>query len=34
MNFSRSRSEVKVKVKVIFGVSFHKLKHEPSLKSL
>ena len=32
MNFSRSRSEVKVKV--IFGAAFHKLKHEPSLKSL
>ena len=32
MNFSRSRSEVKVKV--IFGAAFHKLKHEPSLKSV
>ena len=32
MNFSRSMSEVKVKV--IFGVAFHKLKHESSLKSL
>ena len=32
MSFSRSRSEVKVKV--IFGAGFHKLKHEPSLKSL
>ena len=32
MNFSRSRSEVKVKV--TFGADFHKLKHEPSLKSL
>ena len=32
MNFSRSRSEVKVKV--IFGAAFHKLKYEPSLKSL
>ena len=32
MNFSRSRSEVKVKV--IFGVAFHELKHEPSLKSV
>ena len=30
MNFSRSE----VKVKVIFGAAFHKLKHEPSLKSL
>ena len=28
MNFSRS------KVKVIFGAAFHKLKHEPSLKSV
>ena len=26
--------KVKVKVKVIFGVAFHKLKYEPSLKSL
>ena len=34
MNFSRSRSEVEVKVKVLFGAAFHKLKHEPSLKSL
>ena len=32
MNFSRSRS--KVKVKVIFGAAFHKLKHEPSLVSV
>ena len=32
MNFSRSRSEVMVKV--IFGAAFDKLKHEPSLKSL
>ena len=32
MNFSMSSSEVKVKV--IFGAAFHKLKHEPSLKSL
>ena len=30
MNFSRSE----VKVKVIFGAVFHKLKDEPSLKSL
>ena len=30
MNFSGSE----VKVKVIFGAAFHKLKHEPSLKSL
>ena len=30
MNLSRSE----VKVKVIFGAAFHKLKHEPSLKSL
>ena len=30
MNFSRSRSEVKVNV--IFGAAFHKLKHEPSFK--
>ena len=26
--------KVQVKVKVIFGVAFHKLKYEPSLKSL
>ena len=32
VNFSKSRSEVKVKV--IFGAAFHKLKFEPSLKSL
>ena len=32
MNFSRSRSEVKVNV--IFGADFHKLTHEPSLKSV
>ena len=32
VNFSRSRS--KIKVKVIFGVAFHKLKYEPSLKSV
>ena len=30
MNLSRSE----VKVKVIFVAAFHKLKHEPSLKSL
>ena len=30
MNFSRSE----VKVKVIFGATFHKLKHEPSFKSV
>ena len=32
MKFSWSRSEVKVKV--IFGTTFHKLKHESSLKSV
>ena len=32
LNFSKLTS--KVKVKVIFGVAFHKIKYEPSLKSL
>ena len=31
-NFSRSRS--KIKVKVIYGLAFHKLEYEPSLKFL